>query len=145
METGICADRDGRLAEYRLRPLRKFRNFIPCTTPQSLGVQCSNAAKIGQRKTWTYSESCTGQNSVRGKIPRKCTSPGDGKTSWKVWLVSGGRRRCSNEGKTRNSLKFAGVSQTPETISAVSGPKFTILSGHVEEVLLLNKFFSDCR
>jgi len=26
-----------------------------------------------------------------------------------------------------------------------NGPKFTILSGHVDEVLLLNKFFSDCR
>jgi len=26
-----------------------------------------------------------------------------------------------------------------------SGPKFTILRGHVEEILLLNKFFSDCR
>jgi len=37
------------------------------------------------------------------------------------------------------------VPQTPEPISAVSGPKFTILSGHVEEVLLLNKFFSDCQ
>jgi len=37
------------------------------------------------------------------------------------------------------------VPQTPEPISAVSGPKFTILSGHVAEVLLLNKFFSDCR
>jgi len=36
------------------------------------------------------------------------------------------------------------VPQTPEPISAVSGPKFTILSGHVE-VLLLNKFFPDCR
>ena len=35
--------------------------------------------------------------------------------------------------------------QTPEPISAVSRPKFTVLSGHVEEVLLLNKFFSDCR
>jgi len=31
--------------------------------------------------------------------------------------------------------------QTPESISAVSGPKFTILSGRVEEVLLLNNFF----
>ena len=30
-------------------------------------------------------------------------------------------------------------------ISAASGPKFTILWGHVEEILLLNKFFSDCR
>jgi len=52
---------------------------------------------------------------------------------------------CSNDAKTQNPLKFVGVPQTPEPISADSGPKFTILSGHVEEVLLLNKFFSDCR
>jgi len=39
-------------------------------------------------------------------------------------------------------LKFARVPQTPEPISAVSGLKFTILRGHVEEVLLLNKIFS---
>jgi len=52
---------------------------------------------------------------------------------------------CSNAAKTWKPLKVAGVPQTPERISAASGPKFTILSGHVEEVLLLNKFFSDCR
>jgi len=33
------------------------------------------------------------------------------------------------------------VPQTNETISAASGPKFTMLWGHVEEILLLNKFF----
>ena len=48
---------------------------------------------------------------------------------------------CSNATKTQNPLKFVGVPQTPEPISAVSGPKFTILSGHVDEVLLLNNFF----
>ena len=51
---------------------------------------------------------------------------------------------CSNAAKTRNQLKFAGVRgvpQTGESISAVSGPKFAILCGNVEEVLLLNKFF----
>ena len=48
---------------------------------------------------------------------------------------------CSNAAKTQNPLKFVGVPQTPEPISAVSGPKFTILSGDVEEVLMLNKFF----
>jgi len=37
-----------------------------------------------------------------------------------VWL-------CSNAAETRNPLKFAGVSQTNEKISATSGPKFTIL------------------
>jgi len=52
---------------------------------------------------------------------------------------------CSNAAKTRNQLKFAGVPQMAEPISAVSGPKFTILWGHVEDMLVLNKFFSDCR
>jgi len=51
---------------------------------------------------------------------------------------------CSNAPKTRKPLKVAGVPQTPETISAASGPKFTILWEHAEEILLLNKFFSDC-
>jgi len=37
-----------------------------------------------------------------------------------VWM-------CSSAAKTRNPLKFAGVPQTNETISAASGPKFTIL------------------
>ena len=52
---------------------------------------------------------------------------------------------CSNAAKTRKPLKVAMVPQTPETISAANGPKFTILWGHVGEILLLNKFFSDCR
>jgi len=34
---------------------------------------------------------------------------------------------CSNAAKTRNQLKSAGVPQIVEPISAVSGPKFTIL------------------
>jgi len=47
--------------------------------------------------------------------------------------------------KMQNPLKFAGVPQTRQQISARSGPKFTILQGHVQEILLFNKFFSDCR
>ena len=43
--------------------------------------------------------------------------------------------------KKRRRMKFAGVPQTNERISAASEPKFTILWGHVEEILLLNKFF----
>jgi len=38
-------------------------------------------------------------------------------------------------------MKFAGVPQTTGPILAASGLKFTILWGHVEEILLLNKFF----
>jgi len=38
-------------------------------------------------------------------------------------------------------LKFAGMPQTSEPISAVSGPKFAIVWEHVGEILLLNSFF----
>ena len=59
----------------------------------------------------------------------------------KVWLTPTSRVPCSNVAKTRNALKLPGVPQTNETISAASGPKFTILWGHGEEMLLLNIFF----
>jgi len=49
-----------------LVPRRKVR-----LTPAA-GVKCSNAANIGERKTWTQNEICTWQNSVRGKSCRKC-------------------------------------------------------------------------
>ena len=49
-----------------------------CTRPtlQSLAepaaeVPCSNAASIGERKTWTQSEFCACRNSVRGQDPPK--------------------------------------------------------------------------
>jgi len=43
--------------------------------------------------------------------------------------------------KTRNPLKFAGVPQTRQQISAVSGRKPTISQGHVGKILLFNEFF----
>ena len=58
-----------------------------------------------------------------------------------VWLTLTTRVPRSNAAKTQNPLKLPGVPQTNETISAASGPKFTILWGNVEEILLLNKFF----
>jgi len=58
-----------------------------------------------------------------------------------VWPRPTTRVACSNAAKMRNPLKFAGVPQTTGLISAASGPKFTILWEHVEEILLLNKFF----
>jgi len=47
-----------------------------CLRPQSLAdaitrVPCTNAANIGERKTWTQSEFCTEQNSVTGQGPPK--------------------------------------------------------------------------
>ena len=57
------------------------------------------------------------------------------------WLTPTTTVPCSKAAKKQNPLKFAGVPQTNEPISAVGGPKFTILSGYIEEVFLFNKFF----
>jgi len=58
-----------------------------------------------------------------------------------VWLTPTTTVPCSNEAKRRNPLKFAGVPQIRQQISAASRPKFTILWGHVRETLLFNNFF----
>ena len=47
---------------------------------------------------------------------------------------------CSSAAKTRKPL-IVGVPQTGKPISAASGPKFSILCRHLEDILLLNKFF----
>jgi len=101
----------GAICESSVIPFLVRRRKLSLTP--SARVPCSNAANIGERKSWTQSEFCTWQNSVTGQEPQKvyieCTSPGDGQTSGKVWLTSVERRRCSNETKTLNPLKFAGV------------------------------------
>jgi len=56
----------------------------------------------------------------------------------KIWLMPSTRVSCSNAAKKRNPVKLVGVPQTNKTISAASRP---ILSEHVEDILLLNKFF----
>ena len=126
-----------------------------CTTPPFGSHPLLDCRAVtlprGERKTWrTQSEFCTWQNSVTEQLqPLKmyiqCISSGKGQTLCKVWLASVERRRCSNEAKTRKPLKLAGVSQTNKTISDASGPKFTILWGHVEEILLLKRICADCQ
>ena len=44
-----------------------------------------------------------------------------------VWLTPCTRVPCNKAAMTRNPLKFAGVPQIRQRISAASGPKFTIL------------------
>jgi len=80
---GADAQCDGHPAEYKWRHLRKLCNYIPCTKLQSLADAhwsnaCSNAANIGERKTWTQSEVCTWQTSgakARGTVFLKKTAP----------------------------------------------------------------------
>jgi len=62
----------------------------------------------------------------------------------KVWLTPTTWLPCSNAANTRKPLKLGGVPQTGKPISDTSGPKFTILWGHVEEILLLNGVFTRC-
>jgi len=59
----------------------------------------------------------------------------------KVSLTPTTRVPCSNVTNWRNEMKFGGVPQTTEPISAVNGPTFAILRGHVEEILLLKIIF----
>jgi len=84
----MCANaqRDGRRAEYRWRPL-------------------FNAAKFGWRPLLEYRYRAV-------TLPRR-------ETHWNL----------------------QGVPQTTGSISAATGPKFPILWAHVEDILLLNKFF----
>ena len=123
------AQRDGRPAEYRWRPLLNAGVWLAPTTQ----VPCSNVANIGERKTWTQSKFCTWQNSVMGYEPRNVyiVYPPKKRLNIVQSLVDlrWAYRRCSNEAKTRNPFNICWVSQTPEPISAANanGPKFTIL------------------
>jgi len=46
-----------------------------------------------------------------------------------------------NEAKTQSTLKFVGVPQTRQPVSAVCVPKFTIFWRRLKEVLLFNRSF----
>jgi len=135
---------DGALCESSVNPFLVPRRKLWLTP--AAGLPCSNAANTAERKTWTYSEYCTGQNSDRGKSPRKCiySVPAHEMAKHRAnfgWppvsdVAAVTKARCE-----KNQLKFAGVPQTPEPISAVSGPKFAIYCRDMEEILPFNKFF----
>ena len=134
------AQRDGRPAEYR----RCLLNAAVWLTPTTR-VPYSNAANIGERKTSTQSEFCTLQNYVNGQeptkiyisysVPTQVTAKHRAKFGWQP---------LSDVGVVTNQhTKPVEICGKP--ISSTNGPKFTILWKHLDEILLLNKFFSDCR
>jgi len=133
----------GALSESSVIPFLVPRHKVWLTA--AAWVPCSHTANIGERNTWMQSEFRSWQDSVTGQEPPKTVY-----TAYQArrqlnivqsLVASGEWRRCSNEAKTRNPLKFAGVPQTNETISAASRPKFIILWGQVEEILFLTCFF----
>jgi len=75
----------GAVCESAVMPFLVPRHKVWLTA--AAPVPCTNAANI-ERKTWTQSNFCTWQNSVRGQEPPKvyiqCTGAGDGQTSCKV-------------------------------------------------------------
>ena len=58
------------------------------------------------------------------------------------WLTLTTILLCSKAAKTRMPLKFVGVLQTGKPVSAASGPKFTILCGHVEDIFTFIYIFT---
>jgi len=108
-------------------------------------VPCSNATNIGERKTRTQSDFAACKIPLWDKRPKNVyivyhCQP----RRWPKILQSFVDLHWATsvyEAKTRNRFKFAGVPQTRQQISAVGEPKFTILWGHMEEILLFNKFF----
>jgi len=139
--------RDGRPIEYRWCPVLNAAVWLS-PTAQFLLECCAVMLPIGQCKTWRTQWILQLAKFHNGATVAKNVyivySPGNGQTLCKVWLASLERCRCSNEAKMRKPLKLAGMPQTTRLISAASGPKFTILWGHVEVILLLNKSFSNC-
>jgi len=133
----------GALCEIFVIPFLVPRRKVWLTP--AAGVPCSNASDIGERKNWDVKwilhltefrqAARAPENAYTEYQPRRRPN------IVKVRLAYGERRRCSNEGKTRNPLKFVGVPQTGKPISAVSRPKFTILWEHVEKILLFNRCF----
>ena len=60
----------GAVCESSVMPFLVPRHKV-WLTAAAASVPCSNAANIGERKTWTQSEFCSWQNSVRGQKPPK--------------------------------------------------------------------------
>ena len=52
---------------------------------------------------------------------------------------------CSNAAKTRRPLKFEGCPKLVNRSQPLVGRSSPYCGGHLEKILLLNKFFSDCR
>ena len=82
-------------------------------------------------------------NAQRGGRPaehrrRLCSTPQSVADAHYLTAV---QKRCQDAKAVENSWD----AQTTGPISADGRPKFTILCGHLEKILLLNKFFSDCR
>jgi len=114
----LCESSLYHAAKFGWRPLLACYSLKPYRRKQELDTKwILHLAKFRQRARDPENEYIMYQPRRRPNIVQSLVH----------WLATGERRRCSDEAKMRNPLKFAGVPQTPEPISADSGPKFAIL------------------
>jgi len=113
------------------------------------GVPCSNAANIRERKTWTQSEFCTRQNSIRGKSPQKCiyTAPAQetakhrAKFGWPVVsdVAAVTKARC------KTCWNFLGCPKLVNRSQPLVGWSSPYCEDMWRRCCCLTGFFSDCR
>ena len=126
------AQRDGCPAKYRWRLSES--SVMPFVVPHrkvwpmpAAGVPFSNAANIGERKTWTQSEFCTLQNSARGKSPQKCIHSVSAQETAKRCAKSGSPPLSDVAAVMKPTCETCSGAQAGKPISAANDPKFTIL------------------
>ena len=70
----------------------------------------------------------------------------DGRPAEYRWHpLSNATMPCSNTAKMQNLLKLVGVLQTRHIAQSLVGRSSPYCGRHVEDILLFNKFYSDCR
>ena len=134
---------DGALCESSVIPFLVRRHKV--LLMPTARVWCSNAANIAETRVGSKVNFARGKIPLWGKSTGKCiySVPVQemAKHLCEVWLTSVEWRHCSNKAKTRKPLKFAGVAQTRQQISAIGGPKFIILCGHEGKYCCLRSVF----
>jgi len=113
-------------------------------------VPCSNAANIGECKTWTQSEFSPGKIPLGGKSRRKNiysvpahqeTAKHGTKFGWP--LLNDVAAVTEPMRETRWNL--LGCLKPANRSQPLMGRSSAYYEGHMEEILLFNKLFSDCR
>ena len=130
------------------RHLWKFRIRHKVWLTPTDGVPCSNTANIAKRKTWTQSEFCTLQNSVRGQEPPKVyivpaqeTAKHPAKFGWPPLSDVGAVTKWRRE----TGWNLLGCPKLPNRSQPLVGRSSPCYEDMWRRYCCLTSFFSDCR
>ena len=104
-----------------LRHVRCMPHGPTCSIPMVLSVSCSWTTVLCSRMRIKSSKTRMWANAQRDGRPAECRCRPLFNAA--NWLTPTTRVPCSNAVKTRKPLKFAGVPQINQRISAANGPK----------------------